>query len=93
MKGKTMKSKDKRTSVDDLRAEYDFDYSKAVRGKYYQRLLEEGSNVVVLDPEIAKAFTDSASVNEALRSLLEITQSTKRLINRSSGSHKKRASR
>ena len=79
-----MKSKDKRISVDDLRAEYDFDYSKAVKGKYYQRLLEEGSNVVVLDPEIAKAFTDSASVNEALRTLLDITKTTRRLTKKSS---------
>ena len=39
-----------------MRAEYDFDYSKAVRGKYYKRLLKEGSNVVVLDRDIAKAF-------------------------------------
>ena len=30
-----------------MRAEYDFDYSKAVRGKYYKRLLKQGSNVVV----------------------------------------------
>jgi hypothetical protein len=35
-------------SSDDMRAEYDFDYSKAVRGKYYRRLLKEGANVVVL---------------------------------------------
>ncbi len=38
--------KDKRKKdIDELRPEYDFDYLKAVRGKYYQRLLEEGSNV------------------------------------------------
>jgi len=93
MEGKPMKNKAGKPSIDDLRPEYDFDYSKAVRGKYYQRLLEEGSNVIVLDPEIAKAFHDSASVNEALRSLLAITQSTKRLTSRSTGSTKKRASR
>jgi hypothetical protein len=93
MKGKIMKSKASKPSVDDLRAEYDFDYSKAVRGKYYRRLLEEGANVIVLDPEIAKAFQDSASVNEALRSLLAITQSTKRLTSHSTGTPKKRASR
>jgi hypothetical protein len=93
MKGKIMKSKASKPSVDDLRAEYDFDYSKAVRGKYYRRLLEEGSNVIVLDPEIAKFFQDSASVNEALRSLLAITQSTKRLTSRSTGTPKKQASR
>ncbi len=68
---------------DELRPEYDFDYSKAVRGKYYKRLLEEGANVVVLEPDIAKVFHDSASVNEALRSLLDITRSTQRLTSRS----------
>lgn len=70
---------------DELRSKYDFDYSKAVRGKYYKRLLDEGSNVVVLEPDVAKAFHDSASVNEALRSLLELTRSTERLTRRSSG--------
>ena len=82
--------KDKRTNdVDELRPEYDFDYSKGVRGKYYQRLVEEGSNVAVLEPDVAKAFHDSASVNEALRSLLELTRSTKRLTRRSTGRTKK----
>ena len=70
---------------DELRPEYEFDYSKAVRGKYYKRLLDERSNVVVLEPDVAKAFHDSASVNEALRSLLELTRSTERLTRRSSG--------
>jgi hypothetical protein len=37
----------------ELRPEYDFDYSKAVRGKYYKRLLTERTNVAVLDPDIA----------------------------------------
>jgi hypothetical protein len=87
-----MKDKKKQT-VDELRPEYDFDYSKAVRGKYYQRLHEEGSNVVILDPDVAKSFRDSVSVNEALRSLLELTRSTKRLTRRSTGSPQKRASR
>jgi hypothetical protein len=87
-----MKAKKKQT-VDELRPEYDFDYSKAVRGKYYRRLIDEGSNVVVLEPDIAKAFRDSVSVNEALRSLLDLTRSTKRLTSRSTGSPKKRASR
>jgi hypothetical protein len=56
--------------VAQMRTEYDFDYSKAVRGKYYKRLLKEGSNVVVLDRDVAKAFPNSASVNKALRSVL-----------------------
>jgi len=84
MRGKDMKDRGKKKS-DELRPEYDFDYSKAVRGKYYKRLLEEGSNVVVLDPDVSKAFHDSVSVNEALRSLLDLTRSTHRLTRRSSG--------
>ncbi len=76
---------------DELRPEYNFDYSKAVRGKYYKRLLEEGANVVVLEPDVAKAFGDSSAVNEALRSLLNITRSTQRLTKRSSGRNKSRA--
>ena len=79
-----MKNK-REKGLDELRPEYNFDYSEAVRGKYYKRLLEEGSNVVVLDPDVAKAFHDSASVNEALRSLLDLTRSTQRLTSRSNG--------
>jgi len=88
MRGKNMKSKKKQT-VDDMRPEYNFHYSKAVRGKYYRRLIDEGSNVVVLEPDIAKAFRDSVSVNEALRSLLDLTRSTKRLASRSTARAKK----
>jgi len=67
---------------DDLRPEYGFDYSKAVRGKYYKRLLRGGANVVVLEPDVAKAFGDSTTVNEALRSLLDLSRSTVRLTKR-----------
>jgi len=81
--------KDNKRVSDELRPEYSFDYSKAVRGKYYRKLLHEGANVVVLDPDIAEAFHDSASVNEALRSLLELSHSTKRLTSRSTGRAKK----
>jgi len=72
-------------SSQEMRAEYDFDYSRAVRGKYYRRLLKEGANVVVLDPDVAKAFRSSAAVNEALRSLLKMSEATRRLTSRSSG--------
>ena len=67
----------------EMRAEYEFDYSKAVRGKYYRRLLKEGANVVVLEPDVAKAFRNSATVNDALRSLLEVSETTRRLTTRS----------
>jgi hypothetical protein len=81
--------KNNKKSSNELRSEYDFDYSKAIRGKYYRRLLDEGSNVVILDPDISKEFRDSSAVNEALRSLLELTRSTDRLTKRSSGRAKK----
>ncbi len=81
--------KNNKKKSDELRSEYDFDYSKAVRGKYYRRLLDEGSNVVILDPDISKAFRNSSAVNEALRSLLELTRSTDRLTKRSNGRAKK----
>jgi hypothetical protein len=67
-----------------MRAEYEFDYAKAVRGKYYKRLLKEGSNVVVLEPDIAKAFPDSAAVNDALRVVLKAGESARGLTRRSS---------
>ena len=60
----------KRPVAGDMRPEYEFDYSTAVRGRYYHRLLKEGANVVVLDPDVAKAFRSPAAANGALRSLL-----------------------
>jgi hypothetical protein len=63
----------------DLRREYTFDYSKAVRGKYYRRLIREGANVAVLEADVAAAFRDSAAVNDALRSLLQVSETTRRL--------------
>ena len=79
-----MKAKGKK-AVDELRPEYNFDYSKALRGKYYKRILEEGANVVMLEPDVAKAFVDSAAVNDALRSLLDLTRTTRRLTRHSNG--------
>ena len=84
-----MKTKTEKVS-DELRPEYDFDYSKAIRGKYHKRLAEEGANIVVLEPDVAKAFSTSTAVNEALRSLLDLTRSTQRLTSRSSGRLKAR---
>jgi len=79
-----MKVKTKKVQ-DELRPEYDFDYSKAVRGKYHKRLMAEGANIVMLEPDVAKAFVDSAAVNDALRSLLDLTKTTQRLTKKSSG--------
>ncbi len=68
-----------------MRAEYAFDYSKAVRGKYHKRLLAEKSSIIVLDPDVAEAFQDSNAVNTALRSLLKLADATRRLTNQPRG--------
>ena len=61
-------------SRDDLRPEYDF--TEAVRGKYAARF-QAGTNLILLDPDVAEAFQDSAAVNHALRSLLELVPTSK----------------
>lgn len=72
----------KKTQDDELRSEYDFDYSKAIRGKYCRQLLDQGANIVILEPDLAKIFGNSSAVNEALRLLLDLTRSTQRLTNK-----------
>ena len=63
-----MKKNPKHDSSDEMRPEYDF--SAGVRGKYAQRF-REGTNVIVLDPDVAAEFKDSAAVNAALRQVLK----------------------
>ena len=53
----------------EMKAEYDF--SGGVRGKYADHY-RKGTNVVLIDPELQKAFPDSRSVNDALRALVAI---------------------
>lgn len=55
----------------------EYDFSKGIRGKYAQRYAE-GSNVVVISPDVAEVFPDSESVNEALRMLIKVAQRTKK---------------
>lgn len=59
----------------------DYDFSEGVRGKYAARYAE-GTNVVVLSPDVAEIFPDSAAVNEALRTLVRISGKTIRLPGR-----------
>ena len=80
-----MKPKTTDELSDDLRPEYDFDFSKAERGRYAHRLRVEGSNLVLVDPELAKSFPDSASVNAALRSVVEFAKLSAGLTRRPSG--------
>jgi hypothetical protein len=56
---------------EEMREEYDF--SGGVRGKYYKQYME-GTNVVLLEPDIAEVFRDSESVNQALRVLINIAK-------------------
>ena len=65
-------------SKNDMRPEYDFAAMKGgVRGKYVRRL-RAGSNLVLIEPDIAEAFPTDAAVNEALRGLLETTNAVRR---------------
>ena len=66
----------KKTNCDpDMLKEYDF--RGGVRGKYAKRYAE-GTNVVVIDPDVAEYFPDHDSVNESLRSLVSIMKKRRR---------------
>ena len=62
----------RKSDRDRMRPEYDF--SQGVRGKHY-KAYRAGTNLVLLDPDLAKVFTNSASVNQVLRMLLELAKS------------------
>ena len=68
MKKARKRAKPRKRSGDEMRAEYDF--SGGVRGKYAARY-REGSNVVVLAPDVAEEFPTARAVNEALRAVLK----------------------
>jgi len=84
LKGRSMK-KARNSKSDEMRAEYKrSDFKKLERGKFYQRVVA-GSNVVVLDPKVAKAFPSSAIVNQTLNDLLELARKSSRLKPRPRG--------
>ena len=67
---------------DEMRAEYKrTDFPKLERGKYYAEVAK-GTSVVLLEPAIAKAFSSSQAVNEALAGLLELTEKTANITRR-----------
>jgi hypothetical protein len=66
-----MKKVTKKRPPADVLDEYDF--SKGIRGKYAKRYAE-GTNVVVLAPDVAEFFPDSESVNTALRALVGVAR-------------------
>lgn len=51
----------------------EYDFTGGVRGKYVERLANR-KNIIVLEPDVAEVFTDSESVNQALRGLLPVIQ-------------------
>jgi len=76
---------------DEMRAEYKrSDFGKRERGKFFKEVAK-GSSVVLLDSELAKAFPTSKAVDEALRSLLALTEQTTRITRRSNRAPRKRA--
>ncbi|MGL5080806.1 MAG: hypothetical protein ACRC8A_04915 [Microcoleaceae cyanobacterium] len=69
-----MKKEIKNEMEDELRPEYGFAQMKeGVRGKSVERY-RAGKNLVLLDPDVAQAFPNDATVNEALRLLVQVAQ-------------------
>ncbi|MDT4896736.1 MAG: hypothetical protein QOH25_1813 [Acidobacteriota bacterium] len=69
-----MKKVKAKTVEDELRPEYDLSRLKGrVRGKYAERY-RAGTNLILLEPDVAAAFPDAKSVNEALRLLIKVSQ-------------------
>jgi hypothetical protein len=66
-----MSPENERINEDEMRPEYDL--RGGVRGKYYKQYME-GTNVILLDPDVAAVFHDSQSVNQALRVLIRAAE-------------------
>ena len=82
--------KGSRRATDDLRAEYKrSDFGTLVRGKYAQRV-REATNVVVLEPKVARAFPSDRAVNKALRGLLRGRKPSARPTTRSTRARRER---
>src|SRR2546425_5356739 len=64
-------SQESKITAEEMREEYDI--RGGVRGKYYERY-RQGTNVVLLDPDVAAVFRDSAAVNKTLRLLVSLAR-------------------
>ena len=79
----------KKVKSEDLRHVYNReDLGPGVRGKYFKSY-QKGTNLVLLSPDVAKAFPTEESVNEALRSLINLAQKTIGQTKHSTGCAKK----
>jgi len=80
----------KKAKTENMRSEYvKEDLGKGIRGKYY-RQYQEGTNLVLLDADVAAVFPTEDSVNQTLRSLINVAQRSTGLTSRSTGRAKKR---
>jgi hypothetical protein len=66
----------KRRNKNNLEMQPDYDFSSGVRGKYARRYAQ-GTNVVVLEPDVARAFPNAEAVNSSLRALAQIIRKQK----------------
>jgi len=79
----------KKVKLDELRSEYHRDdLGPGVRGKYFESY-RRGTNLILLSPDVAKAFPTEDAVNDALRSLIEIARKSTGLTRRSTGRARK----
>jgi hypothetical protein len=79
----------KKAKSDELRPEYHReDLGTGVRGKYFESY-RKGTNLVLLSPDVAKAFPTEDAVNDALRSLLELARQSTGLTRRPTGRARK----
>lgn len=79
----------KKAKSEELRPEYHREeLGKGVRGKYFESY-QKGTNLVLLSPDVAKAFPTEEAVNDALRSLINLAQKSIGLTRRSTGRAKK----
>ncbi len=77
-----MKKAKSQAADHEMRPEYDF--TGAVRGKYYERF-HQGSSIVLLEPDVSAAFPTSAAVNQALRALASSGRKSTRVMRRPPG--------
>ncbi len=74
---------------DELRPEYRReDLGQGIRGKYFESY-QKGTNLVLINPDVAKVFSTEAAVNEALRTLINVAQKSTGLTTHSTGRAKK----
>src|SRR6058998_3248759 len=87
---KNMKKASTEKMDDDLRPEYDISRLKGgVRGKYY-RQATAGTNLVLIEPDLARVFPDTESVNRALRLLVDTAEAATGPLMQEQGTRKER---